>query len=105
MNRGDICVKEFVSITGFLIGSGKAKIHKGFILAPRKIIDRLLSKNQYETIDVKLKYWKELHWIDADEKRYTKQVLIDGKRIRMIKIDVGVFQALSILFEEILGEK
>ena len=63
MNKGDICVQEFVRVADFLLKSGKVRIHRGYILAPRNVIDRLLAKNQYETIETKLQYWKKLHWI------------------------------------------
>lgn len=105
MITGEICVKEFISVSDFLIKSGKVKIYKGYILAPKKVIDKLLLKNQYETIETKLQYWKRLHWIDTDENRYTKQVTMDGKRQRLVKIDIQVFQTLGILFAEILVEK
>lgn len=105
MIRGDICVQEFVRVADFLLKSGKVTIHRGYILAPRNVIDRLLAKNQYETIETKLQYWKKLHWIDADTDRFTKQVSIGGKRLRMVKIDIQVFQTLGVLFEDILVEK
>ena len=105
MNKGDVCVQEFVRIADFLLKSGKVTIQRGYILAPRNVIDRLLARNQYETNETKLQYWKKLHWIDADRDRFTKQVSIGGQRFRMVKIDIQVFQKLGILFEEILVEK
>ena len=105
MNKGDICVQEFVRVADFLLKSGKVRIHRGYILAPRNVIDRLLAKNQYETIETKLQYWKKLHWIDADRDRFTKQVSIGGQRFRMVKIDIQVFQTLGVLFADILVEK
>ena len=88
MNKGDVCVQEFVRIADFLLKSGKVTIQRGYILAPRNVIDRLLARNQYETNETKLQYWKKLHWIDADRDRFTKQVSIGGQRFRMVKIDI-----------------
>lgn len=96
--KGNILVREFLSITSFLLQSGKIKQQKGFLLVPRKALNRLFNKNQYGTVNEKLLYWKQLHWISTDTERFTKQVLVGGKRIRFVMIDIQVFQALELLF-------
>lgn len=70
------------------------------MLVPRKLLDKLLEKNKYETVDNKLRVWKQLHWIDTDPDRYTKKVSYDGARIRVIKIDIQVSKTLAELFSD-----
>ena len=36
MNKGDVCVQEFVRIADFLLKSGKVTIQRGYILAPQE---------------------------------------------------------------------
>lgn len=99
---GDTYVKEFLKISDFFISSKKVKIHKGYILVPRKIMDQFLLRNNYDTVENKLRIWKQLHWIDTDDGRNTKKVSLDGERVRVVKIDIKVFQTLAALFDEML---
>ena len=57
MNKGDIRVQEFVRVADFLLKSGRVRIHRGYILPPRHVLDRPPDKNQYETIEITLQYW------------------------------------------------
>lgn len=93
-------ITEFIKITDFLIKSGKVKYEKGYVMVHKKILEQMLIKNNYDTVDNKLRIWKKLHWIDTDDNRFTKKVSMDGKRVRVVKIDSEVFQTLALLLDE-----
>ncbi len=98
MENGFIYVQEYLEITRFLIGSGKVPVEKGFVLVPKDILSRLLSKNGYETVENKLKIWCRLCWIDADPGRFTKKVSRNGSSKRFVKIDEKMYLTYQELF-------
>jgi hypothetical protein len=98
MEKGFICIQEYLEITKFLINSGKVPVEKGFVLVSKDILSRLLSRNGYETAENKLRIWNRLHWIDADPGRHTKKVSINGKSRRYVKIDEKVYLTMNELF-------
>ena len=96
---GNTYIEEFLGIAGFLARSQKVPIDKGYILVSRKILE-----NSYDTVENKLRIWKRLHWIDADPDRYTKKISRNGKRTRVVKIDLDVYYTLALLFSKEAGQ-
>ena len=101
---GNTYIDEFLGIAGFLARSQKVPIDKGYILVSRKILDNMLNRNSYDTVDNKLRIWKRLHWIDAEPDRYTKQISRNGKRTRVVKIDLDVYYTMALLFQKEVGQ-
>lgn len=90
-------MKEFVAIVEFLEKSDKTRISKGFLIAEKPIIVRMLDNNKYDTADSKLKLWKAMRWIDAEDRRVTKRIY-DGESQTYkpcIKIDLKVAETMK----------
>lgn len=89
-------IKEFVAITEFLEKNDNKKTLK-YIISEKPEVIRLLDKNKYDTAQNKLKIWKALNWIDADEDHVTKKVYFkeDNKYKRCIKIYLQVYKTLK----------
>lgn len=104
--NGEAYILEFIKIVGFIVKSGKAiyigREFRRYILLPREVLEQFMNKNQFDTVDNKLRYWKRLNWIKADEKRFTRKVTVNGKQVRGITVDMEVFRALVELFDELL---
>lgn len=98
--RGNEYVKEYIKISEFSIQSGKVKVSKGYIYVPKSILDSMLSRNNFDTIQGKLRVWKDLHWIDTDKDKYTRKVSINGERVRVVKMEIKVYMTLKTLFGE-----
>lgn len=99
-------VKEFVAITEFLVSLGQYKKNSKYICIPKNQIESMLDKNLYETSQNKLKIWKLLNWIDADDDHVTKKVYEKGKSgekgryIRCVKINLKVYETLKALSQK-----
>ena len=84
----NLLVKEYLAICEYLLELEKRRqeteelplVRKGQLLVDKDMLTMLLDKNKYETATNKLKYWKDLAWIDAEEKRLTKR-----KRILFVR--------------------
>lgn len=91
-------ISEFVAIADYLI---KSKTHYKktltFIVTPKKQIEELLDKNKFDTSKNKLKLWKSLNWIDAEEERLTKRIYDKDNEtyIPCIKIYIKVYETLK----------
>lgn len=85
-------IKEFRGICEYLI-SKEYPQYRGYILIEKDQLCGLLDKNNYELADNKLRFWKQLHWIQTENGRLTCRVR--GKR--MIKISIEVFEGLKKL--------
>nr|WP_318683316.1 hypothetical protein [uncultured Acetatifactor sp.] len=94
----NILIKEFLAICDYLIRK-QTRIHKGYLLIDKEQVCDLLDKNKYETSHNKLKCWKELGWIDAEEKRLTKRIYEGetGKYRPYVKIDMRRYECLKWL--------
>lgn len=88
-------IEEFLAIAGFLEQSQKVPVRNGYLLIKRQVLEKMMDRNAYDTSENKLKVWKSLHWIDTDEERFTKKVSYEGKSVRLVKIDIGVYQTLA----------
>lgn len=89
-------IKEFIAITDYLIKSGRKKTLK-FLIIPKTDIEPLLDRNQFDTSSNKLKLWKALNWIDAEDERVTRRVYDggSGKYIPCVKIYLQVYETLK----------
>jgi hypothetical protein len=91
-------LKEFMAICNHL-ESTSCPAAKGYFRIKRSDIEILLDKNRYETSQNKLKAWKALNWISAEERRVTKRIY-DGKSkkyLSFVLVDITVYQALKQL--------
>lgn len=88
----EVLGKEFCGIINYLKEAENDE-YKGFLLADKEIIIKLLAHNGYETVDNKLKFWKALKWIDTDKNRYTKRVRQETK----IKLNLEIYEVISKL--------
>lgn len=52
--KGNTYIDEFLGVVGFLSHSQKVPIDKGYILVSRKILDNMLNRNLYDTVEQKL---------------------------------------------------
>ena len=93
-------IKEFIAITEYLIRNGQKKTLK-FVIVSKAEIEPLLDKNKYDTALNKLKLWKALNWIDAEDERVTRRIhdKSSGKYIPCIKIYLKVYESLRGLIE------
>ncbi len=91
-------IKEFIAICSYLEESN-TPCRKGFLIIKRDKLEALLNKNAYETANNKLKVWKTLHWISAEDRRLTRRVYeADSKeQLPYIWIDTKVFRMLKQL--------
>lgn len=91
-----IIIREFLAICEYLKKIG-AKTVKGYFVVERTELEILLDKNKYLPSLEKLKCWKALNWIDADENQTTRKVCVDGVRKRCVKLDIGVYEMMREL--------
>ena len=79
----NLLIKEYLAVCEYLLEvvtrNRESKdtlpmVRKGSLLVEKEALIDLLNKNKYETATNKLKYWKDLAWIDAEEKRLTKRI-------------------------------
>lgn len=96
-----LLVKEFIAICDYLIKKN-TRTHKGYLLIDKAAVSELLDRNQYETAPNKLKYWKLLGWIDAEDKRLTKRIYDadSGKYAPYVKIDIRRYECMKQLNRE-----
>lgn len=89
-------IKEFIAICSYLEKHNYPCL-KGFFVIKREEIEVLLNKNTYETSRNKLKTWKALHWINAENRRLTKRLYDTGTKTYHphVLIDITVYQTLK----------
>lgn len=85
-------IKEFKGICEYLIAK-ECQQYRGYILIEKGQLCDLLDKNKYELADNKLRFWKQLHWIQTEDGRLTCRVR--GKR--MIKVSIEVYEGIKRL--------
>lgn len=93
-----ILVKEFIAVCEFL-EKDPSRIYKGYLIIPKEELETLLNKNRYETADNKLKNWKTLKWIDAEEKRLTRRIYDSSRKryVPYVKIDRALYHRMREL--------
>ena len=91
-------IKEFIAICSYL-ESINTPCRKGYLIIKRETLEKLLNKNAYETANNKLKTWKALHWIDAEDRRLTRRVCEkdSNERRPYVWIDIKTYQMLKQL--------
>lgn len=91
-------IKEFIAICSYLEGIN-TPCHKGYLIIKKETLEKLLNKNAYETANNKLKTWKTLHWIDAEDRRLTRRVYEkdSNERRPYVWIDIKTYQMLKQL--------
>lgn len=93
-------LKEYLAICEYLEKSG-CRQKKGCFQIERRRMEELLDRNRYETAAAKLKVWKALRWIDAEERRLTKRIYDKeaGAYITCVEIPLQVYQTMKLLVE------
>lgn len=98
----NLLVKEYLAICEYLLELEKRRqeteelplVRKGQLLVDKDMLTMLLDKNKYETATNKLKYWKDLAWIDAEEKRLTKRICINNRYRPLIVINMQRYECI-----------
>ena len=80
-------------------------VRKGSLLVEKEALIDLLNKNKYETATNKLKYWKDLAWIDAEEKRLTKRICINNQYRPLVVINIQRYECIRNLNYEMKNHK
>ena len=86
----NLLVKEYLAICEYLLELEKRRqeteelplVRKGQLLVDKDMLTMLLDKNKYETATNKLKYWKDLAWINN---RYRPLIVINMQRYECIR--------------------
>lgn len=96
----EVYAREFVAIGNFLKKHGVCGCKGKYILADRDELKAMMNRNRYDTADHKLKIWKALHWIAAEDgRRVTKRVYnSETKRYEpKVAMDIQVLDMLEQL--------
>lgn len=104
-----LLIKEYLAVCEYLMLLEARKqtpdtlpaLRKGNLLVEKNMLIELLDHNKYETAVNKLKFWKELAWIDAEEKRLTRRVYWDKNYKALIVINVSRYECIKELNEDI----
>lgn len=70
----NLLIQEYIGICGFLEKCQERKTGNRYFKVRREVMEELFNKNPYETAEQKLRYWKMLGWISAEERRCTRRV-------------------------------
>ena len=105
----NLLVKEYLAICEYLLELEKRRqeteelplVRKGQLLVDKDMLTMLLDKNKYETATNKLKYWKDLAWIDDEEKRLTKRIGINNRYRPLIVINMQRYECIRDLSIEL----
>ena len=88
-------VKEFMAIVQFLLGKETGCVdEQKFLTVSKAKLVRMMDRNAFETSYRKLKVWRDLRWIVANEGHYTSVVRRDGHLYRTIKIDLRLYRCM-----------
>lgn len=88
---------EFVGIGNYL--EKKGTVYKGYILVEKPELADMMRRNNFDTVENKLKIWKALKWIDTEGRYLTKRVRDSetGGYKRYIKMDISILEQLRQL--------
>ena len=89
-------IKEFIAICSYL-EKNDTQCRKDYFIIKRETLEKLLNKNAYETANNKLKTWKALHWINAENRRLTRRIYENNELRPYVWIDIKVYQMLKQL--------
>lgn len=102
----NLLIKEYLAVCEYLLEvvtrnrESKDTLpmeRKGSLLVEKEALIDLLNKNKYETATNKLKYWKDLAWIDAEEKRLTKRICINNQYRPLVVINIQRYECIRNL--------
>ena len=102
----NLLIKEYLAVCEYLLEvvtrNRESKdtlpmVRKGSLLVEKEALIDLLNKNKYETATNKLKYWKDLAWIDAEEKRLTKSICINNQYRPLVVINIQRYECIRNL--------
>ena len=104
-----LLIKEYLAVCEYLMLLEARKqtpdtlpaLRKGNLLVDKGMLMELLDRNKYETASNKLKVWKELAWIDAEENRLTRRVYWNKSYKALIVINVSRYECIRELSREI----
>lgn len=104
-----LLIKEYLAVCEYLMLLEARKqaldtlpaLRKGNLLVDKGMLMELLDRNKYETASNKLKFWKELAWIDAEENRLTRRVYWNKSYKALIVINVSRYECIRELGREI----
>jgi hypothetical protein len=94
MTKLEIYVREFTGIVSAIRRGEKGIVKGDFLFVSREILSVMLSKNDYDTVENKLKFWRDVHWIFAEDEHLTCKIVVEKQRVRMFKISLSAYQAL-----------
>ena len=105
----NLLIKEYIAVCEYLMLLEKRKpdpdnlpaLRKGNLLVEKDMLTELLDRNKYETATNKMKFWKELAWIDAEENRLTKRIYWNKSYKALIVINVSRYECIQKLNKEI----
>jgi len=97
--------REFTAIVNALLRDEKGRVDGGYLLVDKETVTAMLGKHAYATVKEKLRVWRGLRWIDADEGHFTRNVVTNDKRIRMLKIDLEIHKELHRLQTQATNEE
>jgi hypothetical protein len=92
----NVYMKEFCVITRHIKKSEIGFIRGKFLYISKDELKVFLDKNAYERADDKLRFWRDMRWIEADEGHLTSRVCFAGQYARMVKIDLLVCKKIAI---------
>jgi hypothetical protein len=97
MTLAEKYINEYTNITGYLLKTDKGIIKGNFLFFDKNLLLEWLGKNPYEDAITKLKMWRLARWIDTDEERLTTRIKVDGKYVRMIKINLSAYEFFNVV--------
>lgn len=84
-------IREYIEIVEFLKKreeNDELHITDKYIYITREKLESLLEQyGKYDETLTKLKIWKKLQWIEADDNRITNQLRLGKKRVQRVKIN------------------
>jgi hypothetical protein len=92
-------VKEFCGIVKSVLRKNEGIVKGSFVYIGREELTVYLSKYDYESVENKLRFWRDLRWIVTDDEHFTTNIMIDRKRKRMVRISLSVHEILSKLLD------
>ena len=92
-------IKDFINIFEFIERKklGILNLKTQELSIKKDDLIKMLEVNKYATADEKLRVWRALNFIKSDEDRFTKIIKENGKAIRVISLNFGVYKDIKSL--------
>ncbi|MCL1832427.1 MAG: hypothetical protein FWG45_05905 [Oscillospiraceae bacterium] len=88
-------VREFCGIVKALKKDENGIIKGNFLFVSKDVLTALLNKHAYDTADNKLKMWRDVSWIIADDGHLTTYTRVKGTRTRLVKINLKAHECFD----------